>query len=1210
MRTPLFLLLIVAGVLSTRAQAASEPLFDGTTLSGWQGDATVWRVQDGAITGGSLQGNPRNEFLATAKSYRNFILRLEYRLVGTEGFVNGGVQIRSVRIATPPNEMCGYQADIGAGYSGSLYDESRRNKVMAQADKTLIATLEKPGAWNRYEVRCEGGRIRLMLNGTQTVDYVETDAAIPRDGLIALQIHGKCKAEISYRDLTIEALADDLPTRSPIIERFADAKVEVAARPASGWSDGRFTLGTDDTLVFIGQENLVRESRAGELEARLGIAGAAHKPRFRCMAWEADTVYEQWRDLNFGAWSDQLAAVGATVAIVQFGQVEAFDGPARIGEFTVAYHRLLDQLAARTSRVVLLSPMACERSALAQGPDLTARNADVAAYAAAVRTIATQRGLVFVDLLAGLAGRAGDAPRLTDDGFHLNAVGLRTVADVVVRGLGLTSAPVSAELLTAISAKNRLFFDCWRPANWSFAYGDRVSQLYGKPAGGFPSLAASFERHKPLIAAWDARIQALAAHQPAPAAPVPLPLPGADDALPTPEATQAALKIADGWSVTPFASERDGVAKPTQIAWDARGRLYVACSPTYPQTLPGVAPADYILACEDADHDGRAERSWKFAEGFTMVQGVVAGDGGLYVCDFDHLLFLKDTDGDGKADERRTLFSGFGIGDTHQLINSISYGPDGSLWFTQGLHAFSRVESAHGLTRLDKSGVWRLRPRTGRLDGFFNGAKAGHNCWGVAFDDWGQPFHKSGDRPEGYWSLPGLVRLADPDEYHPRGALFRSEAKTTALDFIGTAAQPDDLQGAAVIGGFFRNTLDLQTLSDDGAGFASKQLPKLITTADTSFRPVDVSIGPDGAIYVADWCVAVIGHYQASYADPKRDRTHGRIWRIARTDRPAVRQPALTTMTPQQLLKELRSPERWTRQQAARLLADGEPAAVLAAVDAWIATLSPEARDDHLRLEALGIVQALEAPRPALLAAMLASSDHRCRAYATRAIAGWAAQLDQPLTLLSARIRDDHPRVRVEAIVACSEIRSAAAVEVTLLALASPRDRFIDHALAQTVRALKPQWLPALAAGTLTCAGDATQLAYLRAAAGAVVAPAHPGKAIYDGLCLTCHQADGKGLSGIYPPLAGSDWIAGEARPLIRTLLHGLSGPLVINGQTYGVLPMPPMGLDDRQLADVLSFVRSSFSNNAAPVTPEQVAAERAASTARATPWTAADIGR
>ena len=188
------------------------PLFDGKTLEGWQGETTrVWRVEDGAIVGGSLEGNPQNEFLTTAKSYRNFSLKLEYKLVGTEGFVNGGIQFRSQRIQHPPNEMIGYQADIGAGFSGSLYDESRRKKLLSTANKEAIARLEKPGDWNQYEIRCENGRIRLFLNGELTVDYTETEPGIAQEGVIGLQIHGKCKAQIAYRAITLEPFPDDLP---------------------------------------------------------------------------------------------------------------------------------------------------------------------------------------------------------------------------------------------------------------------------------------------------------------------------------------------------------------------------------------------------------------------------------------------------------------------------------------------------------------------------------------------------------------------------------------------------------------------------------------------------------------------------------------------------------------------------------------------------------------------------------------------------------------------------------------------------------------------------------------------------------------------------------------------------------------------------------------------------------------------------------------
>jgi hypothetical protein len=181
-------------------------LFDGRSLGGWEGDTNVWRVREGVIVGGSMNGNPQNEFLATVRKYTNFVLRLEYKLIGTEGFVNSGVQFRSVRVNNPPNEMNGYQADIGAGYSGFLYDESRRNTFLARPSEETIKRLEKTGDWNRYEVRCDERHIQLWLNGEKTVDYTEPDAAIPQSGLIGLQIHGGNKAEVSFRSVTIQEL--------------------------------------------------------------------------------------------------------------------------------------------------------------------------------------------------------------------------------------------------------------------------------------------------------------------------------------------------------------------------------------------------------------------------------------------------------------------------------------------------------------------------------------------------------------------------------------------------------------------------------------------------------------------------------------------------------------------------------------------------------------------------------------------------------------------------------------------------------------------------------------------------------------------------------------------------------------------------------------------------------------------------------------------
>ncbi|HTH47956.1 MAG TPA: DUF1080 domain-containing protein [Candidatus Limnocylindria bacterium] len=206
MKFPLFALLASA-LTAVTALAAPKPLFDGKSLKGWDGDTTnTFRVKDGMIMGGTFaRTQPRNEFLATKASYTNFVLRLKFKLTGTNGFVNSGVQFRSQRIPND-SEMTGYQADIGEGWYGSLYDESRRNKLMAKADEAVVKKAVKVGGWNDYELRCVGPHIVLKINGATTVDYTEADEKIPQFGHLGLQVHGGGVTEVFFKDLMLEEL--------------------------------------------------------------------------------------------------------------------------------------------------------------------------------------------------------------------------------------------------------------------------------------------------------------------------------------------------------------------------------------------------------------------------------------------------------------------------------------------------------------------------------------------------------------------------------------------------------------------------------------------------------------------------------------------------------------------------------------------------------------------------------------------------------------------------------------------------------------------------------------------------------------------------------------------------------------------------------------------------------------------------------------------
>ena len=203
MRTLLFLL------ATSLLHAEPVPLFDGKTFAGWEGDTgSVWRIEDGALVAGSLEKKQeKNNFLATEKKYGDFELTLKWKLEGTEGFVNSGVQFRSIRMEKPAHEMFGYQADIGdPTWWGCIYDESRRKKVLAKSDMDAVNKVLHRNDWNDYRIRCEGKRIQIWLNGVRTVDYTEEEKDIAEEGLIALQIHGGAKAVVFFKDIAIEEL--------------------------------------------------------------------------------------------------------------------------------------------------------------------------------------------------------------------------------------------------------------------------------------------------------------------------------------------------------------------------------------------------------------------------------------------------------------------------------------------------------------------------------------------------------------------------------------------------------------------------------------------------------------------------------------------------------------------------------------------------------------------------------------------------------------------------------------------------------------------------------------------------------------------------------------------------------------------------------------------------------------------------------------------
>lgn len=1075
------------------ASAEPTPLFDGKTFAGWEGDTgTVWRIEGGEIIAGKPDEKlPKNNFLCTTRDFADFDLTVEYR----RGDNNGGIQFRSQRV---PNhhEVSGYQADFAPGIDGCLYDESRRNRflgVYGIGEVDLASEAGRPGAliklaqaaraenerklgigeWNRYRIRAEGPRVRLWINDVLTVDYTEKDPAIPLTGKIAIQIHGGA-TEIRYRKISIEEL-------NP---------------PGAA---GAFKLQAGDTVALTGGSNLERTRFNGFLQTHLIASQPDGKIRVRNFGWEGDTVYEQWRDggnyenldekrrqgeirmrEQSGSsswrqqrdWRVQLAEAGATVVIAQFGQMESLDGREKLPAFLAAYEKLIAEFADGGRRVVLVAPVPFEKSqSMPLARDLSERNGDVAAYTSGIRDLAKKLGLHFIEVTKVGENRGP----LTENGWQLTEDGHRFIARRIAEGLGITPKPeaetetVRQEILEA----ERLWFDYWRPMNWAFLNGDRTTQPYSKDWKDgskriFPEEMKDFE---PLLKQADDNVRNALAGKPVTPigvrSSIPVEPPSAQPQ--SPEEELASFQILEGFQVNLFASEKDGVVKPIQMRWDERGRLWVACAVSYPQIKPGEKPNDYVLVCEDTDGDGRADRFHKFVEGLFMPSGLELGDGGLYVAQGTELLHFRDTDGDGRADTRRIVMGGFGTADSHQMINCINWGFGGELWFTQGHHIYSRVETPHGVETLNRAGVWRLRPRTGHLDPFFQWSSAGANCWGVVTNDWGQPFHKSGANIGAYYDTPGLIR-SDLAVNAQAMNLCLAPIKQVGMEFLQSSHFPKEMQGRIVIGGYYANLLEWHELKLEDGIYRTELLPNIIETKNNVFRPVEVRMGPDGAIYVADWYNPIIGHYQASYRHPDRDKAHGRVWRVTMKDRPLVKPAKLVGAGVAELLEQLDSPERWAKYQAKRLLFEKDSKEVVAGLDGWVANLkSGDAKEEYRRLQALSLYEAHESPRPELLKSLLRSSDARVRAYATRTLSTWArdGRLPDALALLETQIADDDPQVRLEAIVAASYVNDPRAALVAARALDKPFNAYHQHALTKTLHATNALWAPGVTGGTL-----------------------------------------------------------------------------------------------------------------------------------------------
>ena len=330
------------------------------------------------------------------------------------------------------------------------------------------------------------------------------------------------------------------------------------------------------------------------------------------------------------------------------------------------------------------------------------------------------------------------------------------------------------------------------------------------------------------------------------------------------------------FEVNCFASEEEfpDIACPIQIRWDSKGRLWVACSTTYPHVYPGQEPKDKIVILEDTDGNGKADKSTVWADDLHIPLSFEFGNGGVFVSEEPDFSFLKDTNGDGKADLRLRTLTGFGCEDSHHALHDFVWTPDGDLIFRDSIFLNSQIETAYGPIRVKNSGWYSYRPKTQRLTTF--GSYPNTNPWGVTFDKWG---HHVASHPI-FASTFHATNPPYPNQ-HPRPSGMQAYSGTCGQEFIDWKTFPDDMQG-----GFVKvrykptNRVEYHQWIDKGDHMEEKYVSDIIFSKNLSFIPVDIKFGPRGALYICDWYNPIKGHAQYSLRDDRRDKHSGRIWRI------------------------------------------------------------------------------------------------------------------------------------------------------------------------------------------------------------------------------------------------------------------------------------------------------------------------------------------
>lgn len=521
----------------------------------------------------------------------------------------------------------------------------------------------------------------------------------------------------------------------------------------------------------------------------------------------------------------------------------------------------------------------------------------------------------------------------------------------------------------------------------------------------------------------------------------------------SPAEALAKMTVPKGFHVELVASEPE-IVNPVAMTFDERGRIWITESLEYPRREPGPGE-DRVKILEDTDHDGRADKFTIFANGLNIPSGIAVGGGGVWVANSPDLLFMRDTDGDDVADTTEVVLTGFGRQDTHELPNSLTWGPDGWLYGLNGVFNPSHVEY-RGRTYDFTCALFRVHPQTRDFEIFCEGTS---NPWGVAFDSLGSAFVSA-------CVIDHLWHLVESGYYHRQGGPYpaftwklgsivehkHQQAAYCGIHYFDSDAYPAAYRDKLYMGNIHGNCINADSLTRVGSTYRGETQEDLLSAHDAWFMPVVQKTGPDGCLYVLDWydryhC------YQDANRDPRGiDRLKGRLYRIRYKNTPRAPAFDLSQESDDELIQRLHSPNVYFRDVAQRLLRERATPDSRAQLQRIVLGINRRGIHHKTRMHALWALLSVQPLDAEFHRQLLTSEDDALRAWGVRA-AGNARQVAPDLLPRIASLASDpSPDVQVQVAIASRKLPGLDATNVLLEVAAHAReDVVLPHIVWQNL---------------------------------------------------------------------------------------------------------------------------------------------------------------